>query len=157
MQALPLSMFRRLRFGLEQLLQRPLDWEARRRTDRNTLMYESAQPLARLYEPLIAVNDTFVLQEYFVPASAFRAWLRAANEVIGAGAALKWRTTTLLNITVRFVRQDTTTALPYAHTDVYAFVLYYRIQRTAEGDAELQDIHSKLANITLAQKGRFYL
>ena len=35
------------------------------------LLFESASPLAKLTNPLFVVEDTFVLQEFFVPARAY--------------------------------------------------------------------------------------
>ena len=37
-----------------------VDWSDA--NERNVLMYESAQPLAELYSPILDVDDTFVLQ-----------------------------------------------------------------------------------------------
>ena len=50
----------KVRYFVEDVQQRPLDWSGE--SDRNLLMYESAQPLAELYEPLVHLNVTFVLQ-----------------------------------------------------------------------------------------------
>jgi hypothetical protein len=58
---------REARFALERTLGVALDWQGV--SDRNEMLYESAAPLARLYSPLVEVDDTFVLQEYFVPRS----------------------------------------------------------------------------------------
>ena len=49
--------------------------------DRNALMFESAAPLAQLYSPLFAMDDTFVLQEYFVPAARYADWIAAVKPI----------------------------------------------------------------------------
>jgi FAD/FMN-containing dehydrogenase len=64
---------------------------------------------------------------------------------------------TLLNTTIRYVRADTHTALPYARSDSYAFVLYFRLRRTREADEVLHKYHTKLADLALACDGSFYL
>lgn len=66
---------------------------------------------------------------------------------------------TLLNCTIRFVHQDTDSALPYARhpTGCYAFVLYYRLRRTPDADAVLRRYHAALAAPTLKVGGTFYL
>ena len=49
-----------LRFAVEHSLGAALDWDDQ--NQRNEMMYESAEPLARLYDPLFVADDTFVLQ-----------------------------------------------------------------------------------------------
>ncbi len=140
------------------------------------MLHESAAPLARLYAPLLKCDDTFILQEYFIPREQFRTFITDLKDVImtrvhktiesgdssvkkAAAAAGGSTLMTLLNITIRFVQPDTDSALPYAThpSGVYAFVLYYRIRRTAEADAALQQCHSLLADAALRLGGTFYL
>jgi len=49
-----------LRFTVERALGAAFDWSAP--TDRNSMMFESAVPLAKLYSPLLQIDDTFILQ-----------------------------------------------------------------------------------------------
>jgi hypothetical protein len=140
----------------EDAIQQPIDFSGGA-TDRNVLMYESAVPLAHLINDVIAVDDTFVLQEYFVPredaggaggdaaaaASSLAAWLAQSRAILWTR---RYEHCTLLNITVRFVRADGTTALPYAPVDSFAFVLYFRVRRSAAGDAELARIHTEVGS-----------
>lgn len=104
-------------------------------------MYESAVPLARLYSPLIQIDDTFILQEYFVPQSNFMRWIELTKPIYARIA--KEQQVHLLNTTIRFVKHDKDTYLPYAQAPggVYAFVLYYRIRRTREADEALKAFH----------------
>ena len=53
--------------------------------------------------------------------------------------------------------KDTLTALPYARTDSYAFVLYYRIPRTKEADEALGAVHNRFAEAAVSVGGTFYL
>jgi hypothetical protein len=57
----------------------------------------------------------------------------------------------LLNTTIRYVHQDTDSALAYSRVEggSFAFVLYYRIQRTPEADAQLASLHKAFSEITL--------
>ncbi|CAM9399217.1 unnamed protein product, partial [Heterosigma akashiwo] len=66
----PNNGFQRLRYAIEKAYNTALDW-SEDESDRNQLMFESAKPLAALYSPLIQVDDTFVLQEFFVPHAQF--------------------------------------------------------------------------------------
>ncbi|KNC49063.1 FAD linked oxidase domain-containing protein [Thecamonas trahens ATCC 50062] len=146
-----------LRFAVERASGAALDWSAEHTTDRNTVMYESATPLARFTDLILSVNDTFILQEYFVPRSAFAAWIAGARPIYAAmqGHPLL----AILNTTIRFVHCDTTTLLPYATAPngSYAFVLYYRLRATPAADRALADIHAALTALTLDLGGVFYL
>jgi len=152
----PVPLFQRLRTWFEEYTQQPADWSEA--ADRNSLMYESAQPLAQLYNPIIKHDATFVLQEFFVPRHAFHAWQEAMQEVLW-GRGVSPAGVSLLNLTVRFVNHDSVTALPYAtHPDgSYAFVLYYRLPRTTAADEELAALHTSLARKAMELGGRFYL
>jgi FAD/FMN-containing dehydrogenase len=144
-----------LRFTVERTLGTAFDWS--QTNDRNGLMYESAVPLARLYSPLLHIDDTFILQEYFVPQKSFLRWVEQVKPIYRRIA--QHPLVSLLNTTIRFVRQDTETALAYARSPegVYAFVLYYRIRRTTEADEALRHFHEELTEVTLSVHGTFYL
>ncbi|CAF4720218.1 unnamed protein product, partial [Rotaria magnacalcarata] len=70
-------------------------------------MYESAKPMAILYQPLAIYNDTFILQEYFIPKPCFQQWYDQLKLIIGE----KHNHVFLLNLTIRFVKKDQTTFL----------------------------------------------
>ncbi|ELR12262.1 FAD binding domain containing protein [Acanthamoeba castellanii str. Neff] len=144
-----------LRFTVERTLGTAFDWS--QTNERNALMYESAVPLARLYSPLLHIDDTFILQEYFVPQKSFLRWVEQAKPIYRRIA--QHSLVSLLNTTIRFVHHDTETALAYSRSPegVYAFVLYYRIRRTAEADEALRRFHEELTEVTLSVRGTFYL
>ena len=125
-----------------------MDWSDE--SERNSLIYESVEPLARLYSPFVTLNDSFVLQEFFVPIDSFGLWMDAAKSTITEYGSGNNGNVTLLNLTIRFVKQDRTTFLAYSRAagGSFAFVLYYRINRNKEADDILENIHSKLADIS---------
>jgi FAD/FMN-containing dehydrogenase/SAM-dependent methyltransferase len=147
---------REVRYALEHNLGVALDWTAV--SDRNEMLFESAATLVRLYSPLVTVDDTFVLQEYFVPRACFADFVEGARAPLVNGVG-KETLITLLNITIRFVQRDTDTALPYSRAEggSFAFVLYYRLRRSAEADAVLRKYHSVLVALALRLSGTFYL
>jgi len=66
----------------------------------------------------------------------------------------------LLNTTIRFTWDDhSEIKLSYSRSPAgsYAFVLYYRLQRTKEADAQLMEAHQAFSKITLELGGTFYL
>ncbi|UJR14480.1 hypothetical protein I4U23_001477 [Adineta vaga] len=144
--------FRRIRFALEKIAAQPLDLTYS--TDRNTTMYESAKPMALLYQPLTYYDDTFILQEYFIPKDYFHQWYTQLIPILQK----HYDNVFLLNLTIRFVKKDDLTFLAYAQrNDCYAFVFYFRIKRNDLGDHEVKDIHQQLIQLAFQCHGTFYL
>lgn len=145
-------VFRRIRFAFEKIFGRPLDLSLS--TDRNTTMYESAKPMALLYQPLKLYNDTFILQEYFIPKPFFKKWYDQLKVIIKE----RYSHVFLLNLTIRFVKKNETTFLSYTkNSDCYAFVFYFRVTCNDLGDQQVGDIHQKLIQLAFDCHGVFYL
>jgi len=146
------QLFRRIRFALEKIFARPLDLSLS--SDRNTIMYESAKPMALLYQPLRLYDDTFILQEYFIPKQSFQQWYDRLKPIIRQ----RYENLFLLNLTIRFVKNDQTTFLSYTQkNDCYAFVFYFRVKRNELGDRQARELHQTLINLTFEYQGTFYL
>lgn len=97
------------------------------------------------------LRDTDILQEYFIPheeTAAFVDGLRNIVERIGAN---------LLNVTVRVVHRDTVTALPYAKTDMFAFVLYFNQKLTVTDSRTIERTTDELIDLAIRLGGTFYL
>jgi len=121
-------------------------------------MYESATPLARFYSPFVELNDTFVLQEFFVPREKFSAWISRAKPVYKLVENLPH--IDLLNTTIRFTWPDSEEVkLAYSQSPKgsFAFVLYYRMYRSKQADTELEQAHKAFVALTLELGGTFYL
>lgn len=96
---------REARFYIEREFGVALDWAEV--DDRNSMLYESAAPLARLYTPLVRllrslchlstltehcthththsqlkIDDTFILQEYFIPKENFGVFMADLKEIV---------------------------------------------------------------------------
>ena len=182
--AIPYTSVQSLRFKISDIIGRPLDWNYKTGKERNLLLYESADALGELWQPLIRVDDTFILQEYFIPHSQFNNWFEKFRNIItteilnksARSGKKKKEQVYLLNTTIRYVYNDDVTYLPYANcklgassstaatgatddTDdgMFAFVLYYRINRHGNADKRLAGIHNKLVDATLGVGGTFYL
>lgn len=115
-------------------------------------------PLSKLYSPLLKIDDTFILQEYFVPFKSFSNFVAGLSEVV-LEKINKEQMLALLNVTIRYVKKDVDSALPYSTHDggVFAFVLYFRIRRTKEADELLAKYHKQLADLAINEGGTFYL
>lgn len=144
----------RFRYFIEKVFNSPLDWADG--CERNQMLYESADSISKLYNPLIELDMTHILQEYFIPNKNFDSWMEFLNNYITKNFTSKAKIK-LLNITIRYVKHDTTTYLNYAKEDMFAFVFYYRLPRDSEHDKQLECIHNDLVNKTLELDGTFYL
>jgi hypothetical protein len=155
---LPNQSVQKIRFNLETLIGKPLDFISNS-TSRNEFLYETAKPLATLYSPFVDLNKTHILQEYFVPDDVegnFIEWMNYLKEIF-VNNNYKFKHVDLLNVTIRYVMKDTDTFLKYAPKNMYAFVFYYRIDKSEIGDWELKGIHELLVNKVLSLGGTFYL
>jgi len=95
--------------------------------------------------------STEVLQEYFVPPTAFAAFVEAMRAIVhGSGVDL-------LNVTVRDLAEDHDSFLRYADRDLLALVLLLHVPRSPAGDARLGAIEQRLIDAALAAGGRYYL
>jgi FAD/FMN-containing dehydrogenase len=96
-------------------------------------------------------DATEILHEYFVPPA------RLAQFVALAKPILLREHPDLLNVTVRYVREDRDTVLAYARRDVFGLVMLFHMQRTQAEDARMQRLTRELIDAALACDGTYYL
>jgi len=96
-------------------------------------------------------SRTDVLHEYFVPVPRLEEFLGRVRDIVPAHGA------DLLNVTLRDVRQDADTMLPYAAGDVMALVFFFSQPRNTDADLAMQALTRDLIEASLAVGGRFYL
>lgn len=101
-----------------------------------------------LYDRL---NDSNLLQEYFVPVEYLPTFMEGLRQVVRANQV------NLINVTLRLVPRDNITALPYASRDMVALVLYVIEQRQPDAQARLQEATLRLIELSAAGDGTFYL
>lgn len=112
--------------------------------------YEAGYDVAEL-EPLNRSNRTYVLQEYFVPASAVSSFAKAM------GTVLARHEVNVVNISVRHALGDSGTVMAWARGETFAFVLYYK-QRTRENAKERVAVWTReLIDAVLELGGTYYL
>jgi FAD/FMN-containing dehydrogenase len=113
---------------------------------RNQLLNESAE----VYQEWNA-GRTDILHEYFVPPGQVARFLGRAREAIPRHGC------DLLNVTVRTVREDRDTWLRYADRDMFAFVMLFNQERTAEAELRMERMTRELIDVALDCGGRHYL
>jgi FAD/FMN-containing dehydrogenase len=96
-------------------------------------------------------SRTDILHEYFLPAEGLEPFLVACR------AAIPGSRQDLLNITLRYVREDRTSALAYSRGDRVAAVMLFS-QRMAPADEEdMMAMTQRLIDAALDAGGSFYL
>lgn len=97
-------------------------------------------------------SSTDILHEYFVPRGQLSAFIERIRPLL-----VQRHDVDLLNITVRDVRRDRTTALPYARDDVFAVVMFFSQRRSRDADAAMQQLTRELIDAALDLGGTYYL
>jgi len=113
---------------------------------RNRLLNE---PVARL-----AGRDrrrTDILHEYFLPIGRLEDFLVVAREVIPASSQ------ELLNVTLRFLEEDRTSALAYARGRRIAAVMLFSQEMTKPQEIDMRALTQRLIDAALECGGSFYL
>lgn len=153
--ALPFKSAQKIRYGLEQIKKKPLEVTAVH-IEKNQLLFESTVPITKLKNILIDLNQTHILQEFFIPDKDdnFKKWMKIIKQYFVSN---NFKNVLLLNIAIRYVKADNLSFLSYAKHDSYAFVFYYRITKTKFGDNELNKINMNLIDNVIKLNGTFYL
>jgi FAD/FMN-containing dehydrogenase len=94
---------------------------------------------------------TDILHEYFVAPERFNDFLKGCREIIPKGRA------EFLNVTLRYVLQDDTSALSFAKTNRIASVMSFSQERTSEGEKDMIRTTEALIDLVGSIGGSFYL
>jgi decaprenylphospho-beta-D-ribofuranose 2-oxidase len=94
-------------------------------------------------------ND--LLQEYFIPVDEFSGFVKDMR------AVLQKQDLNLLNITVRYVKEDRESALSYANTDMFALVCLFNVPLSDQGQARTKQGVQHVIDEALRHGGTYYL
>jgi len=94
---------------------------------------------------------TDILHEYFLPADGLERFLAVCRTVMPASRQ------DLLNITLRYVQEDRTSALAYARGDRVAAVLLFSQRMTQADEEDMMAMTQRLIDAALDVGGSFYL
>jgi FAD/FMN-containing dehydrogenase len=112
--------------------------------------YEASYDAAEL-EPASRARSTYVLQEHFVPVERFDEFVPLLRDVMTR------RSVNAINVSIRHAKQDRTSLLAWARTDVFAFVIYYKQGTDAAARAEVGLWSRELIDAALRLGGSYYL
>lgn len=96
-------------------------------------------------------DTTDILHEYFVPRANFDKFVARARTIIPKYAG------NLLNVTIRSVETDSDSQLRYATEPMFALVMLFQQNRTAEADEQMAAMTRELIDASLDAGGRYYL
>ena len=97
------------------------------------------------------LNDTDILQEYFVPAAHFSAFMDELRR------ELLHNDVNLLSVTLRYLLKNDESILSYATDDMIAIVLYVNIEINDASIKHAGNWTRKLVNMAIDHKGTYYL
>ncbi|MCD9016616.1 FAD-binding oxidoreductase [Parachryseolinea silvisoli] len=111
---------------------------------------EASYDVAEL-EPASREEDTYVLQEYFIP-------VRNINSFIPKMKAIYDRyDVNVINVSLRHAYADTLTYLSWAPEEVFAFVIYYKQGTDDASREEVKQWTVEMTDAILSENGRWYL
>jgi FAD/FMN-containing dehydrogenase len=102
-------------------------------------------------------TERYILQEYFIPAFPHNDDTNMNNFIANLGALVKKYDINLLNVSARYVKQDTESLLSFAHHNACAFVLFIEVPKTAKAYAETIEWTRSLIDAAIACSGTYYL
>jgi FAD/FMN-containing dehydrogenase len=112
--------------------------------------YEASHDISEL-EPESRDKDTYVLQEYFVPADRFDVFVPRMRKI------LRDHGVNVVNVSVRHALPDPGTLLAWAPNEVFAFVLYYKQGTDGASRREVAKWTRELIAAAIRSGGRYYL
>jgi FAD/FMN-containing dehydrogenase len=112
--------------------------------------YEASYDVSEL-EPSSRARDTYVLQEYFIPADSLNVFMPRMRTV------LQKHEVNAVNVSIRHALPDPGTYLAWAPNEVFAFVLYYKQRTDPESRREVARWTRELIDAALVSGGRYYL
>ena len=112
--------------------------------------HEASLDVASL-EPYTRRFSTFALDEFFVPPRRFESFVREMGRI------LRERRVNAVNVSIRHSPPDLLSLLPWAHEEVFSFVLFYKQRIHAKAQAEVGVWTRELIDAALAHEGRYYL
>jgi FAD/FMN-containing dehydrogenase/glycerophosphoryl diester phosphodiesterase len=100
--------------------------------------------------PLYGKNKD-ILHEYFIPKNHFYSFIKKLKKRVIS------HDMNILNVTIRDVKKDSLSSLPYAKQDVYGLVCLFSQRQTPEDEEKMKQFTCAVIDDALAVNGTFYL
>lgn len=102
-------------------------------------------------EPASREENTYVLQEYFIPVQNITSFIPKMKAVYDKYDV------NVINVSLRHAYADNETYLSWAAEEVFAFVIYYRQGTDKESRENVRQWTVEMTDAILSEKGRWYL
>jgi FAD/FMN-containing dehydrogenase len=102
-------------------------------------------------EPSSREEDTYVLQEYFIPVKNITAFIPKMKAIYDKYDV------NVINVSLRHAYADTLTFLSWAPEEVFAFVIYYEQGTDPESREIVRQWTVEMTDAILSENGRWYL
>ena len=112
--------------------------------------YEMSSTVNSL-EPLVRFPTTTVLQEYFIPMDKLLSFIQQISNLTNIYDM------NIVNISIRYIPQNTESVLSYARNECFSLVFYINILNTENGLEDTQKWTRKLIDSALQLGGTYYL
>jgi FAD/FMN-containing dehydrogenase len=116
----------------------------------HTRNYEASYDVAEL-EPKDRTKTTYVLQEYFIPVEKFNEFYPKMKDVFVKNNV------NLLNVSIRYAKQDSGTLMAWAKSEVFAFVIYYKQGTDEKSKDQVGRWTREMIDQVLLVNGSYYL
>jgi hypothetical protein len=111
---------------------------------------EASYDVAEL-EPKSRVEDTYVLQEYFIPVNNIKSFIPKMKAIYDRYDV------NVINVSLRHAYADKETYLSWAAEEVFAFVIYYKQGTDVAAREQVRQWTIDMTDAILSEKGRWYL
>jgi FAD/FMN-containing dehydrogenase len=138
-------------------LGKKLRWQAEKTytkmlTEEQTILSRSDAMNADIHIlwPLYGTNKD-ILHEYFIPKKHVSEFIKKLKHHVLAHKI------NILNVTIRDIKHDSMSLLPYAKEDVYALVCFFSQGQSPEEEGQMMNFTQAVIDEALALNGTFYL
>lgn len=114
--------------------------------NRNDAMNNDIHSIWPLYE-----ENKDILHEYFIPKKQIYPFIKKLKEHVLS------HNINILNVTIREVKRDSSSSLPYAKKDVYGLVCLFSQGQTPQEEEKMKNFTQAVIDEALLLKGTFYL
>jgi FAD/FMN-containing dehydrogenase len=111
---------------------------------------EASYDVAEL-EPKSREEQTYVLQEYFIPVNNIKSFIPKMKAIYDLYDV------NVINVSLRHAYADKETYLSWAAEEVFAFVIYYKQGTDSESREEVRKWTVDMTDAILSENGRWYL
>ncbi|MEJ7645321.1 MAG: FAD-dependent oxidoreductase [Chryseolinea sp.] len=102
-------------------------------------------------EPKSRLEETYVLQEYFIPVDKIQSFIPKMKTVFNK------HDVNVINVSLRHAYADEETYLSWATEEVFAFVVYYKQGTDLEAREQVKLWTIEMTDAILSENGRWYL